>query len=391
LAFFGTLSTIPLPDLLQLLQGARKTGCLQVGRDRANTRLFFRDGHIVACGADDPPTLLGQFLIYNGFLSMDDLTRSLAEQEATGQALGAILVETGTLEREDLNRAVAAKARETLLGLFDQGSSVFVFRDGVEPGPSETRVGLDVRELLLEGMKRLDDLRRIRRAFPSTDLLLRRSRRDPPASVRDDPQLARTLEAVDGRRTIQEIIYLLHGTPFRVTEALFLLLREDLIAIAGQRPTSEPSGAVGPPLAEPAADRGEPGDFGESDLDRARRKLASGDPEGALEHLHRARLSNADDPRIRRLMAEAETAMVEKMSAEGLSPDKVPQRLLSRDAIGEALFSAEEEFLLNLVDGSLDIRSIAWIAPLRTVDVMTSLKRLLEAGILELHDAPATE
>ena len=53
----------------------------------------------------------------------------------------------------------------------------------------------------------------------------------------------------------------------------------------------------------------------------------------------------------------------------------------------------EESFLLSLVDGSTDIQSILWLAPMREVDVLIFLRRMAKKNMIELAEPiapPAT-
>ena len=46
--------------------------------------------------------------------------------------------------------------------------------------------------------------------------------------------------------------------------------------------------------------------------------------------------------------------------------------------------SPDEVFLLELVDGNWDVRSLVWISPLRKVDVIRGLVRLQDLGYIDL-------
>jgi len=53
---------------------------------------------------------------------------------------------------------------------------------------------------------------------------------------------------------------------------------------------------------------------------------------------------------------------------------------------GEAL-TPNEVFLLSRIDnGSWDVRSIIQITPLREIDVLRTLKKMREKGLIELKD-----
>ena len=43
-----------------------------------------------------------------------------------------------------------------------------------------------------------------------------------------------------------------------------------------------------------------------------------------------------------------------------------------------------------MLDGKSDIKSIVWVAPLREVDVLKALQRLVDQGVVELRDPSGT-
>src|SRR5678809_1530111 len=63
LSLSGTLYTMPLTDLLQWLDSARKTGTLAVRGARHTKRIYLKEGRIISSSSDDPTEQLGQFLL----------------------------------------------------------------------------------------------------------------------------------------------------------------------------------------------------------------------------------------------------------------------------------------------------------------------------------------
>jgi hypothetical protein len=51
--------------------------------------------------------------------------------------------------------------------------------------------------------------------------------------------------------------------------------------------------------------------------------------------------------------------------------------------------SPAEFFLLSRIDGSWDVKSIIQITPLREVDVLRTLKKMREKGVIDLKDPEA--
>ena len=54
-AMRGRISEVPLPDLVQLLGTAHKSGTLKLRREEARAEVHFREGRVVGCGLDGRP------------------------------------------------------------------------------------------------------------------------------------------------------------------------------------------------------------------------------------------------------------------------------------------------------------------------------------------------
>jgi len=66
----GSLSTMPLPDLLQWIAAVRKTGTLELLRGKGSKRILFREGRVAACASDEPADRLGHFLVSRGRITV---------------------------------------------------------------------------------------------------------------------------------------------------------------------------------------------------------------------------------------------------------------------------------------------------------------------------------
>ena len=82
-AMSGLLEEVPLPDLLQLFSGARKTGTLRIVGDREAT-MHLRDGRVIYAEIADVP----------------DLAPDKAAYRIMGWAAGTFVLEPGTEERD---------------------------------------------------------------------------------------------------------------------------------------------------------------------------------------------------------------------------------------------------------------------------------------------------
>ena len=123
---YGTLTSMPLPDLLQWLCNARVTGTLSVERDRVSKSIHLHKGMIVGCSSNDPAQRIGQYLLSRGQITEEQLREALQLQESSGQHLGLLCVRLGALSQEQLSANLEAQA-ECCLRLArrpDQGAAL---------------------------------------------------------------------------------------------------------------------------------------------------------------------------------------------------------------------------------------------------------------------------
>lgn len=440
---YGTLTTMPLPDLLQCLCNARVTGTLRVERDRVSKSIRLHKGMIVGCSSDDPAQRIGHFLLSRGQITEEQLREALQLQEVSGRHLGTLLVELGALSQEQLSVNLEAQAEETIHSLFDWDDAVFRFQESENDPASAFPVSLRVEDVLLRGLQRYDEMRQIREVFNDPGIVLETTEKEPPTVVTENRMGRKLWELVDGERTVAEILLQVHGSEYVVTKFLFELHRSGLVRIACVKPiathpgVSEKAGAkeasaeeqqfedlltgLDPDIDLPAVapveqeDRtakttesavGEvpvdsPADAKETDrvsvedseshplehdLAKARRFMIDSEFEKALDVLDRLCREQPGDESLRRLTAEAEAAFIEKAYRHYLPPSKILSLTRTMDGLKTENLSPSEFFLLSRIDGTWDIRSIIQIAPLRESETLRTLKRLRENGLIELKD-----
>jgi hypothetical protein len=422
---YGDLRTMSLCDLLQWASLTQKTGVLEIERNNVSRRIEFRKGWIGACSSDDPPARLGQFLLARGKIDKDALREALTTQEVTRKHLGLILMEMGLLSQQELQRQVSAKAEETIQSLFDWEDAVFRFYEGATLDPNQMEVSLSVSDILMRGVQHHDELRRIRETFDSSGIVLGRTERPMPEGLTSKPMAKRILESIDGMRTMGETLLHAHASEFLVIKFLYRLYQLGLVEILDTRPVSDSSTLLdtttptgfrsfswGEDADLPRSGPVDPAEFRqrdsqvradlaqslrqlregaedpdlETEVEVARRLLSRGEYEAALEVLNASYRAEPTENYLRRLIAKAEAAYLETLRNEDLSSTMVPHRLTPAGDLPQGSLRTEELYLLSLVDGQADVKAILWLAPLREVDALKALRRLLDRGLIEVRE-----
>jgi hypothetical protein len=100
--------------------------------------------------------------------------------------------------------------------------------------------------------------------------------------------------------------------------------------------------------------------------------------------------ANSGESYLRRLISKAETAYIDSIRRNELPVDKIPV-LQAHDEQPNEPLGSEESFLVSLIDGESDIQEILWVAPLREVDGLRALRKMLDRGLIRLDDPDPAE
>ena len=181
----GSLSELPLPDVIQLVSVSGKTGEFEIHGEHDIGRIYLRDGQIVDAVVG---RLRGDSAVYE-------------------------------------------------MAIWSQGT--FSFTQGKES--DQTTIHLSNATLMMEAARRLDEWRVLSRKIPSLDLVPYFTSREKGADqVTLSPQEWILVTRIDGEHTIEEIANQLKWAPFDVSKLLFGMITTGLVALGN----SEQSGEV---------------------------------------------------------------------------------------------------------------------------------------------------
>jgi hypothetical protein len=424
----GNLNTMSVPELLGWVEVGRKSGTLEVERDKIIKRLMFRDGRLVGCSSNDPATLMGQFLLARGAISREVLSQALSRQQQTDENLGQLLLGMGAITQAHRDAFVAAKIDETIYGLFEWTEAAFRFHTDALRDANELKVDLEIHDVVETGMRRSVERELLREVINDQGIVLRRVGQAEPAEISGSQAARRIFELIDGRKTVKEILLHSHAPEFMVTKFLTALVHSESVEIVEIRPdpeqmepesddtpdsflndmvdtvaaASQPAAPAGPSdrtaetTESPAARRQyralanrTPQDSRElqGEINVALQLMDGGQPEAALELLNAMAAAHPGDDSLRQLVVNAEKDFCEKTLAGEFRATDVPMRTAAIDGVALNKFSAEESFILEQIDGVTDIRALLWISPLREVDALKALRRMLKKGWVAFRQA----
>ncbi len=214
--FAGSLSALTVPEVVQFIFTTLKSGVLLLsfgsegeragakagGPERLRRRtIYFRDGQVVFASSSDACDRLGPVLWRAGLCAWEDLERC-GRLVKSGRPLGQVMVDEGVLTPAQLYAGVCYQVKEILLGAFLEPHGEFAFLEGPHDESNAVKLQERTRELLLEGMKRLDEGEQLLAELGGREAVLARAVEPPPGL---GEHAARLMRAADGQRTLAEL------------------------------------------------------------------------------------------------------------------------------------------------------------------------------------------
>ena len=234
MALQGNLDDFSLPEILQLIAVQQKSGVLKLTSGDDVAVVFFESGRIVSTRdrrrhARDP---LKPFLVQTGRLTEPQLRQIETIEAESRRELTDVLLSGSYLSSEELQHAVEEQIQDTLHQLLTWKTGSYHFSGDARTVPKfAVNVRLNTEGLLMESMRRMDELARYRETLTSPAMVLRpRALAMPPKDMTSQEQ--RVLPLVDGLRPLRDIGAQSKLVEFEVYEALHHLLELGVIEIS---------------------------------------------------------------------------------------------------------------------------------------------------------------
>ena len=382
MALSGNLRTMLPGDLLQWLSLGQKTGTLVISNKRVEKKIFFRNGRVISSASNDPREYLGQFLMSHGYITEPELKKAMEVQQQSGILLGKILVMIDVITEPDIVRFMRLKAEEEIYDIFLWNDGDFYFVDDELPQMEMIPLQVDVTGIIMEGTRRVDEWARIRETIPN-EAVIPQLLRDVDYSELEEVEEP-IVRAIDGKRTIVELVLESRSSAFTVSSTVSALVRHGFAKLVD--PSTQKLKKVTEEQAAAVLSRAE---FNEDDeilslLSGAQNALRIRDFEKTQRLLRAAQNLDPNHPKIRTAIKGAETVILGELRNQGLLETKVPKVAKPLEEITQMNFSPNEGFILSRINGQWDIGSLIKISPIRETDAMLIFYKLWKDGTIAL-------
>jgi hypothetical protein len=221
----GDLSEMQPSDLLNFLHQGRRTGVLLTRTDGTERGIVLIDGNVAWACSTSPGERLGQLLARMGLADHERIEAALRAQAASGEKkrLGQVLVERGVLGPDEVWRGLRHQVVEIFLGLLVARAGSFVFLRGLDLEGLPTQLALDTQGMLLDGLRRLDEMELYRTRVPTSDAVPRPTGKAVGAGELG-PESQQAFSLANGTRSVAAIAIASALGEFEATKALFKLI-----------------------------------------------------------------------------------------------------------------------------------------------------------------------
>jgi Domain of unknown function (DUF4388) len=234
MAIRGSLTEFSMPELTQLLALQQKTGVLTFVHPKGQTHvLFFWRGRVLAA-ADRRRTGRHEFLSHvyqNQLLTLDQVESVENIHQSTGQDIFTVLLASGAIGRDRLieeMRRFTQRISDELVS-WNAGTYDFSPCDDKSLPTHGLPLHMNPEELVLESMRRADELATMKESMFAPDLTLARVEDAPPGPLPRECTIV--LRLLDAPRTILELCQLSPLGDFLTYEAIAELLGRQRIMI----------------------------------------------------------------------------------------------------------------------------------------------------------------
>lgn len=230
----GDLSVIALPEVLQMLQMQRQTGALKLLQRSAEVTLYLGQGNLDFAASKGLPReyLLGRYLVQSKAVSRKDLRHVLENRAGSLRLLGETLVQLQLVSDEQVKRALVQQTSELLYEVVRWKKGRFQFVAAADnPIAKKAELQLAVGGLILEGFRRVDEWQLIEGSFDFNEVLFRDQAAIKVLAERSKltAQERAVLDAINGERTVREIVDVMGGSSFELCKILYQFLNSRLV------------------------------------------------------------------------------------------------------------------------------------------------------------------
>jgi hypothetical protein len=215
-----------LADVITFIYNSKRTGVLVGLNEGVKKTLFFADGDIRMATSNMPEDRLGALLYRFGVVTAEQLEVAL-KQMGGERRLGRILIDMNVITSHDLYMIIRKQVEEIFFSVLLIRSGAFYFYHLANQDPLPSQINLDTQKLLIDGVRRMDEMSYFRERIPDRGTVVERRAELLPKGL--SASECRVYELVDGMRSIDELARESRLGEFETTKVIFHLIQMNCV------------------------------------------------------------------------------------------------------------------------------------------------------------------
>ncbi|MEM1025576.1 MAG: DUF4388 domain-containing protein [Myxococcota bacterium] len=236
----GTLheNGVSLIDFIGFLATGYQTGVVTVAVGPVERSVYFHQGDVVWASSTSAQDRLGEFLLRRGKITRDQLQTAMRRGDTR---IGRACVECGFIAAHDLWAVVQAQLKEIFDQMIRAEDGLWTFARTSSEALAESRIHLSTQGLLVDALRRLDEMKVFRERIRSAEEVIQRGAADLDVL---DGHKEISLEQANGLlrhlgrpASINELMRRMGKSEFDVTHLVHHLLNKGLVEIMATQVT----------------------------------------------------------------------------------------------------------------------------------------------------------
>ena len=235
MAVTGSLELLPIDQILQLAAHVDPPAQCRLEHAGAVIDVFYRGPRVVFARQDNLPPgfMLGSFLVAAQVVTEREVRSVLSSSSRRDGWIGQRLISAGLVRPDVVARALRRQTEELIYELVRWQAGRFrIFPQANLPAAATSaELDIPVEHLLLEGVRRLDEWRRISADIGNLEAVIAPLVEPSLVISQLPPADQHVLEWVDGERTVGEIVQVVARPSFEVFRSLHNLHGQNLVEL----------------------------------------------------------------------------------------------------------------------------------------------------------------
>jgi hypothetical protein len=219
-----------LCDIMAMLAQTGWRGELFVVEGELKRSLFFDQGNILGVSTSAETEHLGAVMYRYGALAKEEHDAIMTRVRG-GARFGDAAVELGLTTREQVYAHIRRQIEAVTFAALLVADGTYFFLDGFDESRLVTGQAMSANALLMDAVTQIDEMRYFRSKIPSKDhVIVRTDNREQPSD-----ELLVCYEAVDSKRSVEEIGRVTGKGEFAVTKQIYALVQSKHVLVRPPR------------------------------------------------------------------------------------------------------------------------------------------------------------